>query len=90
MNDEVSLLKKKIAHMQEEMEYLQYKLAKMRVDFNEKIENDKSNKDFTDNSLLTFDEEFYVSTYPDVKKINMSPYEHYIKYGRKIGRKAIR
>lgn len=90
MNDEVSLLKKKIAHMQEEMEYLQYKLKGMKLTCNEKIKTNKTNDNFNDESQFSFDEEFYVSTYPDVAKTNIPPYEHYIRYGKKIGRKAFK
>ena len=45
----------------------------------------------TDNdSSSSFDEIFYVTTYPDVAKVSIPPYEHYIKYGKKMGRRASR
>lgn len=35
-----------------------------------------------------FDSEFYVNEYPDVKKTSLKPYEHYVKYGKLLGRLA--
>jgi hypothetical protein len=34
----------------------------------------------------SFDEEWYVEHYPDVKMLGMDPYEHYLWIGSKIGR----
>lgn len=34
-----------------------------------------------------FDTEWYLTQYPDVKKSNLSPIEHYIRYGHKLNRK---
>lgn len=35
-----------------------------------------------------FDAEFYVKKYPDVAKTSLEPFEHYVKYGRVLGRSA--
>ena len=32
-----------------------------------------------------FDREWYLATYSDVKNSNISPEEHYLKYGFKLG-----
>lgn len=90
MNDEVSLLKKKIAHMQEEMEYLQYQLKGMKLTYKEKNVKPNSIIITEKDTSAPFDEIFYVTTYPDVAKVNIPPYEHYIKYGKKMGRRASR
>lgn len=37
---------------------------------------------------IKFDADFYVSKYPDVKQTSLTPYEHYIKYGKLLGRSA--
>ncbi len=36
--------------------------------------------------FASFDKDFYLKKNPDLKKANINPYEHFIKYGFKEGR----
>ena len=39
--------------------------------------------------LRSFDTKFYLESYPDVKKSNVNPLKHYIKFGRREDRKKV-
>lgn len=88
MNDDAGFLKKKIKHMQEEIEYLHYQLKGMTLIHSKVAMKTKTKALYESEHLELFDEAFYLKTYPDVAKINITPYEHYIRYGKAIGRRC--
>ncbi|KEQ12189.1 hypothetical protein [Endozoicomonas numazuensis] len=84
MQNDIDFLKKKLKHTLEELEYCQNIIKRYDLEKNEKKIK------FLENNINTFDEEFYLEKYPDVKKSSLSPYEHYEKYGKILGRIAHR
>lgn len=86
MGSDIELISKKLSHTLDELEYYKYKLKRLELETAPGCPNNATVRSFCVNECDEFNESYYLKEYPDVIISGIEPYEHFLKYGKLMGR----